>query len=199
MSTNQQTVAGNPNTDDKSGEGTGAPEQSLDELLSEYSSDTSTSTDSGEDLSKEDLTALRREIQDYRSEKAQDEEMRAINDVAHTVVEEARLAGVQLTEDSIADEFSGWAARNKGAVVPAYLDRHSNPKKWNDITAAWRRERITKASSQPDAATTASVDAMHAAVQGASDKAPERGMYQDLSDLSDLEFEKLKRRAAKGQ
>ena len=191
----EQTATDTDATQGKAEE-TDAQEPSLDELLNEYNSGDS---QKGADLSKEDIASLHQEIRQFREEQARNEEQEVISRVGKRAAEEARAQGINLDEEVFADLFLAEVSKNRDKFLPAYLDRKSNPKKWAEIESASIKKIASRMSNVPDSATTQDRDALAQAVRGASDKAPERGLPANLSELSDFAFEKLKRRVAKGQ
>lgn len=189
-----QSVADDASTDRKgSGDGGGAREKSVDEILAEWDREVAASsdTDSGADKSKDD-SGLDDEIRMEYANRRVDEAMTKAARVA------AEAAGGKISESVLKHALRGFTESNQ-AAVQAYFDREKNPGRWRELCRAFGRDMAKEMGDAIDDAASSSRDAVDTAVRGASNKVPERDPLPAMGRMSNREFEAMKQELMDGE
>ena len=94
-----------------------------------------------------------------------------------------------------AEAFLIAMAKREPKIERAYMARGQNPKQWNDIESALKREFTKRWGKKVDKQVTESRDAVSAAVRSASTAAPQRDFTsQDIIDASKEDFDAMQRK-----
>lgn len=204
MSDEEQTVVDQADTESKtSGEADDAQGDDLDSLLAEWDQDQEQQTkestsggqsDSGKSESQE-LPSDVREVVDYvKEQRDRDIAERTNRDIADAA--EKLREGWEDAPPAALLEGEIWKSAGKDQrFLQAFQQRHQQPEKWDRILKAKQREVKSLLEQKPDSEATADREAVTAAVRSASKApaSPEGPSAEDISKMTDAEFERYKR------
>lgn len=163
----------------------------LDALLGEYSTETeqTTTVDGSGDASK--IDEVHAMLQKDQEEKAQ----RVTTDrIAESVDLFNKSLEVPLSKDMVETLLHGRAAKDP-RVLDAFSKAGKDPAAWNKVVTAMARSYASEMAKSPDADATADQDAIVAAVQSATTKAPDTPDISDdaVATMSSQDFNALQR------
>lgn len=165
----------------------------LDTLLGEFSAEpepTPTAESSAEANKLDEVHAM---LQDNQKKEA----TRVTNErIADSVKMFKEAAGADISDDMVETLLHGKAAKDP-RFATAFMEAQSKPAAWNSVVKAMAKEYSSIVSAAPDPDATADQDAVVAAVQSASTKAPPSGDVSDneVATMSTADFNKLQRAA----
>lgn len=192
-------------------EGSGAPAESLNDLLQEFDQaaprvEPAAEPQNNEDRIPDDLTtesvyrevkALRREVTKVEREKLEAAISADVDKATKSVAKALEDMPVKLSDRIIRGMLNDLASSD-GRFLRAFEARHSAPDKWERALNAVAREIRKDVTSQPDKTLSEDRAAVVAAVRGATTSAPKSEM-PNLHEMSDSDFEAFKKRAARGR
>jgi hypothetical protein len=197
--TEQTAVAEEPNADpneDAAAVDSGAAqEDGLDELLKEFDAKKEASSQKEPEKAAEPtatevpievLATLEKRLNDYEARQVR-KELEGLFD-RFTV-------GVQ-ADQLDAEAFLNAKALRDPRINQAYIQRESNPKRWDKVEAELHKEFSRRFGKKVDKQATESRDAVAAAVRSASTAAPQRDItHRDIEVMSKADFDDLQRKS----
>jgi len=174
-------------------EGASAQDE-LDTLLGEFTTEPEPTAapvaDSSADATKlDEVHAMLRDTQ------AREENRVTEQRITESVKSFKEASGVPLTDEMAETLLHGKAAQDP-RFLQAFKDADKNPAAWNKVVTAFAKSHASQLAKMPDADATADQDALVAAVQSATTKAP---MAEELTDkaiasMSTADFNDLQRK-----
>jgi hypothetical protein len=169
-----------------------AQEDGLDELLKEFDAKREAAKEPAAapepktpELPIEVVATLEKRLNDYEAKQTR-RELENLFDRFTT--------GVQA--DSLdAEAFLNAKALRDPRINQAYIQRESNPKRWDKVEAELQKEFSRRFGKKVDKQVTESRDAVASAVRSASTAAPQRDITQrDVETMSKSDFDDLSRK-----
>ena len=185
--TNAQPPAGAEGTNARNDDG------DLDALLKVFETETKppVKPTPEQQTNEPDLKALAGEVQQMRGFVNEAHNLQFKRDMDDTV---KTIRGELDPEIFDGPLIQGWLdaqAQQDQRLAKAWVDRHANPKQFEQVKTALAKNFAKKFSKLPDAAATEDRAAVTAALRGASTRAPE-GKAPEYGKLSNADFEKEK-------